>query len=99
MRPLLTVGGVMFLSSLLALTAGGELHGTVSVAGHPEANAVIWLDAPRAPVLPPRKAVLDQRNLAFSPRVLAVRVGTPVDFPNNDRAFHNVFSFRDGKRF
>ncbi|HEV3485547.1 MAG TPA: plastocyanin/azurin family copper-binding protein [Vicinamibacterales bacterium] len=43
--------------------------------------------------------MLDQRNLSFSPQVLAVRVGTTVDFPNNDRVFHNVFSFRDGKRF
>src|SRR5688572_9946426 len=31
--------------------------------------------------------VLDQRNLTFSPRVLAVRVGTTVDFPNRDRVF------------
>ena len=31
--------------------------------------------------------------------MLAVRVGTTVDFPNRDRVFHNVFSFRDGKRF
>ena len=29
----------------------------------------------------------------------AVRVGTTVDFPNNDRVYHNVFSYRDGKRF
>jgi len=43
--------------------------------------------------------VLDQRNLSFTPRVLAVPVGTMVEFPNNDRVFHNVFSFRDGKRF
>ena len=43
--------------------------------------------------------MLDQRNLSFSPHVLVVRVGTTVDFPNNDRVFHNVFSFRDGKRF
>jgi hypothetical protein len=31
--------------------------------------------------------------------VLAVRVGTTVDFPNEDRVFHNVFSFKDGKKF
>ena len=43
--------------------------------------------------------MLDQRNLNFAPQVLAVRVGTTVEFPNNDRVFHNVFSFRDGKRF
>ena len=46
-----------------------------------------------------RRAVLDQRNLSFSPHVLVVRVGALVDFPNNDRVFHNVFSFRDGKKF
>ncbi len=48
---------------------------------------------------PQQKVVLDQRNLAFVPFVLAVRVGTTVEFPNNDKVFHNVFSFRDGKKF
>jgi hypothetical protein len=47
----------------------------------------------------PKRVVLNQRNLDFSPRVLAVRVGTTVDFPNNDKVFHNVFSFHDGKIF
>lgn len=42
---------------------------------------------------------MDQRNLQFLPQVLAVRVGTTVRFPNEDRVFHNVFSFRDGKKF
>jgi hypothetical protein len=28
-----------------------------------------------------------------------VQVGTTVDLPNNDRVFHNVFSFHDGKKF
>ena len=65
----------------------------------------MWLEAPAASAAPrdihpagPR-VVLDQRNLTFIPHVLVVRVGTTVDFPNNDRVFHNVFSFRDGKRF
>ena len=26
-------------------------------------------------------------------------VNTTVDFPNNDKVFHNVFSFRDGRKF
>jgi plastocyanin len=62
----------------------------------------VWLDAPPAAAAPRADAprvVLDQRNLTFIPHVLVVRVGTTVDFPNNDRVFHNVFSFRDGKRF
>jgi hypothetical protein len=28
-----------------------------------------------------------------------VRVGTTVKFPNTDRVFHNVFSFKDGRQF
>ena len=80
-----------------------DLHGTARVGDGPARDAVVWLDAPYA--RPPAtgraapRVVLDQRNLSFSPHVLVVRVGTTVDFPNNDRVFHNVFSFRDGKRF
>lgn len=45
------------------------------------------------------RAVLDQRNQAFVPYVLAIRAGTAVDFPNRDRTYHNVFSFSKAKRF
>src|SRR5512134_3705182 len=79
---------------------GAELSGTAQVAGRPAQHAVVWLVAGGAPAgVQPQKVVLDQRNLAFEPRVLAVRVGTTVEFPNNDKVFHNVFSFRDGKKF
>lgn len=77
----------------------GELTGTVQVSGRPAQHAVIWLAASGAPAAPPPRVVLDQRNIAFVPHVLAVRVGTTVEFPNNDKVFHNVFSFRDGKKF
>ena len=45
------------------------------------------------------KAVMDQRNLAFVPRVLVVGVGASVDFPNNDSVSHQVYSFSAAKRF
>jgi plastocyanin len=45
------------------------------------------------------RATLDQRNQTFVPYVLAVTVGTAVDFPNNDRTYHNVFSFSKARRF
>jgi plastocyanin len=45
------------------------------------------------------EARLDQRNEAFFPYVLAVQVGTTVAFPNDDRTYHNVFSFSKAKRF
>jgi plastocyanin len=77
-----------------------DLHGTARAGGHSLANAVVWLEAANvAGGTAAGKVVLDQRNLSFNPRVLVVRVGTTVDFPNNDTLLHNVFSFRDGKRF
>ena len=78
---------------------GAELTGSVQVSGRPAQHAVVWLAASGAPETPSPKVVIDQRNLAFTPHVLAVRVGTTVQFPNNDKVFHNVFSFRDGKKF
>jgi plastocyanin len=79
--------------------SASDLHGIARMGDSPAGDAVVWLDAPNAPSRPAARAVLDQRNLTFTPHVLVVRVGTTVDFPNNDRVFHNVFSFRDGKRF
>jgi plastocyanin len=46
-----------------------------------------------------RSAVMDQKNLAFLPRVLVVAVGTSVQFPNNDSVSHQVYSFSAAKRF
>jgi plastocyanin len=91
---------VLLMVCLAGRVFAANIHG-VTVAGHrPVANAVVWLDAPgQSRSGPPSKVVLDQRNLRFVPHVLAIRVGTTVDFPNHDRVFHNVFSFKDGKVF
>ncbi len=45
------------------------------------------------------RATLDQRNESFVPYVLAVTVGTVVDFLNSDRTYHNVFSLSKTQRF
>jgi plastocyanin len=42
---------------------------------------------------------MDQRNETFVPHLLAITVGTTVDFPNNDRTYHNVFSLSKARRF
>lgn len=84
------------------LAASRDVAGTVTVAGRPLRDGVVWLDADGISTAsaPARAhALIDQRNMQFQPRVLAVRVGTVVDMPNSDRLFHNVFSFRDGKVF
>jgi plastocyanin len=41
---------------------------------------------------PQAHAIMNQRDETFVPYVLAIRVGTTVDFPNEDRTYHNVFS-------
>src|SRR4029078_13654909 len=47
----------------------------------------------------PARTRMDQRNETFVPHVLAIEVGTLVDFPNNDITYHNVFSLSKTKRF
>ena len=102
--PASTLRGVLIVClASTVLSADGAVvpvRGRAAVAGKPHANVVVWIDAPpgAAPAAQ-RRVILDQRNLQFAPRVLAVQTGTTVEFPNNDRVFHNVFSFRDGKRF
>jgi len=45
------------------------------------------------------RATMDQRDETFVPHVLAITVGTTVDFPNSDVTFHNVFSLSKTRRF
>jgi hypothetical protein len=50
--------------------------------------------------VPPEKhPTLEQKNTWFRPEVMAVLVGTTVDFPNRDDQYHNVFSYSKPKRF
>ncbi len=102
-RRLLGIVSIALFSGVSTGAAGAaavDVKGTARSGARPEATAVVWLEAADAPRAPrPKNVVLHQRNLTFAPHVLAVRTGTTVDFPNEDRVFHNVFSFRDGKPF
>ena len=65
-------------------------------------RGVVYLEtAPRSAFdeRDPGHATMDQRNERFVPHVLAVMVGTVVDFPNSDFIYHNVFSLSRAKRF
>jgi plastocyanin len=42
---------------------------------------------------------MSQKNAMFDPELLAIQVGTAVDFPNLDDTYHNVFSYSKTKRF
>jgi plastocyanin len=45
------------------------------------------------------RARMDQKGEQFVPHVLAITVGTSVDFPNSDTTFHSVFSLSRPKQF
>lgn len=81
--------------ALVAIPAtAGSVSGTATVArGGSPSGTVVWLEAPNiAARAPEAHAVMDQKEMHFLPHVLAVQVGTTVDFENHDTVVHNVFS-------
>jgi plastocyanin len=78
-----------------------------AIAGHAHdpvdrRRSVVYLEsAPQQAFedIRPGRVRMDQRGEQFMPRVLAVTVGTVVEFPNNDKTFHNVFSLSRVKSF
>lgn len=65
-------------------------------------RAVVFLETAPAAALEAREPVrarMDQRNETFLPHVLTVDAGTLVDFPNNDKTYHNVFSLSKTRKF
>ena len=79
----------------------GSVKGTISArGGAPVADAVVMIVGPRLPVeaAAPRTTI-EQRDETFRPHVIAVPIGTTVDFPNGDPVLHNVFSASPAKKF
>ena len=94
----------------VALGAGsaktGVVKGGITIGGRPTSDVVVSVEGlaqgkvkTQDTKLKTAKALMDQREVRFVPRVLAVLVGTTVEFPNNDKTFHNVFSTSEAKRF
>jgi plastocyanin len=82
----------------------GSVEGTIQItrtgkAAGTQANIVVYLKRVRETRRDDRKHVIRQRDLQFSPRISAVVKGTTVDFPNDDKVFHNVFSASRPARF
>lgn len=103
------MGGIRGRLDIRRIAQPVERRPDVSATGAPGPRGtpdlrrgVVYLDsAPRGAFeeREPGRATLDQRNETFVPHVLAVMVGTVVDFPNSDRTYHNVFSLSHAKRF
>ena len=94
---------LLALASIPAFAQAAQIAATVDDDnGRPVPDAVVVavpVDGLQA--LPERvpTSVVDQVDKEFVPKVLAVRVGTSVTFPNHDNVRHHVYSFSAAKRF
>jgi plastocyanin len=85
-------------------TARGKVVGRVAVRaeGKPRSDhsgVVITLEGVPGDVVEPGRAQMRQHRRAFVPALVVVTRGSTVDFPNDDKIFHNVFSLSRAARF
>ncbi len=107
-RWLFVLCGALFVGMVSAgdgLSQTGIVKGRITIQGEPTSDVVVSVEGLRPEKVKSKKskvktkAVIDQRNKKFIPRVLPVLVGTTVEFPNNDNTWHNVFSKSEAKDF
>jgi plastocyanin len=96
---------MLFLTTLL-MAQEATVRGSVNIAQSAKDkvsnfDVVVWLtDLHKRQPAPPGPMVrLVQKDKKFTPHVLAITVGTEIEFPNQDPYFHDVFSIYHGKPF
>ena len=101
---------ICFSAFLIASLSAATVSGRVELRDSRDASVrknknysgvVIWLESGNAGRVPVNAAhaKMIQKDKTFIPHVLAIMVGTTVDFPNLDPIFHNAFSNYDGQLF
>ena len=86
------------ISERTADRAAGRVAGQVEVpAGEPA--AYVYVQDLRARPVRNKTVDIDQRGKQFVPSWAVVRLGTVVNFPNQDNIYHNVFSRTKGTNF
>jgi len=81
---------MMIIAALALAAQAGTISGKVSgVAG----ESVVYVNtiAGKTFPAPTQSPVIDQKGLLFQPHIVAVQVGTTVQFLNSDSVAHNVF--------
>lgn len=91
---------LIFLAASTAYGAEptGAVAGKVTTDGAATTLVVYVEKVPKA-APKPKPAAVAQKDLQFAPGAVVVTAGTPVDFPNRDKVFHNVFSLAPGNEF
>ena len=97
-----TVEGRVSLPKTRATPVVNQRYEIVAKAGVLSTNppvAVVYLEGKFPQPATQPVAQITQKDLTFLPSLLAVQVGTKVEFPNLDDTYHNIFSFSPPKRF
>jgi plastocyanin len=78
----------------------GDVKGKLAAAP-PEGGAVVFLVPadPKAKLPAPKTSRVSQKGARFNPKVMAVQLGAPVDFTNDDWVTHSVYSKSPAKAF
>ena len=78
--------GLIQAAALPASTLSGKVTGAKGVS-------VVYIEAIPGKTFPAsaEKVVVDQKGLLFQPHVVAVLVGSTVEFLNSDKVAHNIF--------
>jgi plastocyanin len=94
------IATALLLVSQLAHAGEGSIAGRVATHGKGD-TVVVYIEnvpnyTPKAPAAAPTVA---QKSMRFVPAVSVVVAGGNVEFPNEDKVFHNVFSPSKGNEF
>lgn len=81
---------ITILAALSLAASAGTISGKVSGMN---GESVVYVDtvAGKTFPAPSDQPVMDQKGLLFQPHIIAVQVGTTVQFLNSDKVAHNVF--------
>jgi len=91
---------VLFVGDAGSKPQTGSVTGSIAIKKSDSKGAVVYLeDVPGTPAIPKNHAQIRQREKQFEPPLTVVVKGTTIDFPNEDKIFHNVFSVSRPARF
>jgi len=104
MKPMISV--VACALALASPVSAGNVSGRVSFVTKRGQNPIaaetlVWLEpvASRVPKLVPGKFQMVTRGKMVLPHVLAIPVGSTIEFPNDDPISHNLFSLSSNNPF
>ena len=72
-----------------------------AVSGAPLPDAVVYLEAEGGPgqAKALKSAEIEQKSLKFMPLVTVVQTGSRIEFPNNDKVRHHIYSYSAAHKF